>query len=227
MPTFAMPVLLDIAVAAVLILFAFLGYRRGFLMTVSGLLSVLIAIFGARAVSGALTAPISQRFVRPAVQSVAEELGGILCEPADSLELGDLEAAVSDLLSVLNLPSSGELGRQLTGSVQSATERACDTIADNLTSMAVFLLAFVVIQILAILAIRALNAVLSLPIIGLPNRVLGLLAGGLKGAAIIALVMWAAMLFFPSLSGGILAPSVLSQTNLAHHFAYFISGMLT
>ena len=70
MPT---SVMIDLAIAAVLIFFAWLGWKRGLLRTLSELLVVVIAVFLANQIANAAAPEVVDTFLRPAAHEAVEE----------------------------------------------------------------------------------------------------------------------------------------------------------
>ena len=58
----------DIGIAAVLLLFVWLGYRKGLVLTLCSLLAVFVALIGASFLSNALAEPVAKA-IEPAVAS--------------------------------------------------------------------------------------------------------------------------------------------------------------
>ena len=58
----------DLVILAVLALFAWMGYRRGFVLTLCSLLAVFVALIGASILSNALAEPVAKA-IEPAVAS--------------------------------------------------------------------------------------------------------------------------------------------------------------
>ncbi len=55
-----MPILLDLILVAVLVLFAWLGAKRGFVLTLCGLLAAIVALVGANLLAGFLAPKVAQ-----------------------------------------------------------------------------------------------------------------------------------------------------------------------
>ena len=82
----AQAVIMDIAIAAVLLLAILLGAQKGLLKSVAGLVIVLVSLLGAVLVSNVATPFISEA-VKPALMEVVEEKLAEMAENADSVEI--------------------------------------------------------------------------------------------------------------------------------------------
>ena len=82
----AQAVIIDVAIAAVLLLAILLGAHKGLLKSVAGLVIVLVSLVGAVLVSNVATPFISQA-VKPALMEVVEEKLAEMAENADSVEI--------------------------------------------------------------------------------------------------------------------------------------------
>ena len=78
----------DLIIAALLLLFLWRGYKKGFVMTLCGFLAVFVAFIGASLVSNALAEPMTQT-IRPLVEESIYQL----------LEEQQVEVNVSSLLN--------------------------------------------------------------------------------------------------------------------------------
>lgn len=210
--------------ALLVILFAvcvWLGWKRGFIKTVSG----LIALFAAVIVASTFSAPIAHgvyaNSVEPAVMTTLEE--HISNEVLPSEE--DLDAAIEKMPAlVVTLLETGDMGSgaAILERVETvdAGKSAARTITDHvvtpivlpllqmLCSVVLFLLTYLIASIL----LRVLDLVAKLPLLKQLNSVLGLAAGALTGAV---WAIFAARILFTLAWLGVaqwLSPEVLEQT---------------
>ena len=54
------PIIIDLVLAAVLVLFIWLGSRKGFILTLCGFLAIFVALIGASILSNALAEPVAK-----------------------------------------------------------------------------------------------------------------------------------------------------------------------
>ena len=80
-------ILVDAAIALLLLFAVWRGYRRGFVLTLCGFLAIFVALIGASLVSNALAGPAS-RAVQPMIQSSIQQLVENSRSPAASSSAG-------------------------------------------------------------------------------------------------------------------------------------------
>ena len=210
--------------ALLVILFAvcvWLGWKRGFIKTVSG----LIALFAAVIVASTFSAPIAHgvyaNSVEPAVMTTLEE--HISNEVLPSEE--DLDAAIEKMPAlVVTLLETGGMGSgaAILERVETvdAGKSAARTITDHvvtpivlpLLQMLCSVLLFLATYLIASILLRVLDLVAKLPLLKQLNSVLGLAAGALTGAV---WAIFAARILFTLAWLGVaqwLSPEVLEQT---------------
>ena len=210
--------------ALLVILFAvcvWLGWKRGFIKTVSG----LIALFAAVIVASTFSAPIAHgvyaNSVEPAVMTTLEE--HISNEVLPSEE--DLDAAIEKMPAlVVTLLETGDMGNgaAILERVETvdAGKSAARTITDHvvtpivlpLLQMLCSVLLFLATYLIASILLRVLDLVAKLPLLKQLNSVLGLAAGALTGAV---WAIFAARILFTLAWLGVaqwLSPEVLEQT---------------
>lgn len=201
MPT---SVIIDIIIAAVLILFAWLGWKRGLLRTLSELLVVVVAVVLANQIANAAAPKVVDTFLRPAAHEAIEA-------KVDSLDPGGQLLSHDSLASVLDgVPFVGEhVKGLLEDKIISAQDQAlaegrnmllnialdlADTVLDgvirNLVRSVIFALCFALLTILLRLAVKMLNLTFSLPGLRQLNEVGGMLIGLGKGTVIVCLAVW-------------------------------------
>ena len=123
------PVIIDAIAAAVLLGFAIWGAQRGLFRSLTGLLSVIVALVGAGLIAGALAAPAA-RLAGPLVE---EHIRGQVDEAMEvqssqQVEMPELETeeddgfAIEDLLALMGLDE--DVRESLLGDIQ---EKAVDT----------------------------------------------------------------------------------------------------
>lgn len=187
----------DGLVVLLAILCVVLGYRRGFIRTISGLLALLAALL----VSTLLSVPTAQwvyvRGVEPAVIDALEDtISNGALPTADRLDaaLDKMPAYVASLLemngidsgeAVLSRVEKLEIGET---AVRAVATRVIAPVMLRLLELVFSVLLFVLTYVVARLLLRALDTLTRLPLIRQANRFLGLLAGALDG------VLWAVVL---------------------------------
>lgn len=219
----------DAAIAAVLVIFVLLGRRRGFVLTLCGLLAMFVALIGASVLSDLLSAPVA-RLVEPAIESSITQVLQQTIDPSQwQLELPDLSAGEqSSALPQLPLQQAMQalegtqlysmFGQSLQNAVNegalelvsSAAAAIAGYIAGELTRMVLFAVCFVVVLLAWKLLARVLDLAFRLPVLSSINRLLGGAVGLVKGVLLVYIAVW--------LLRGSLAPETVEQTVLLKFF---------
>lgn len=231
------PIMLDILIVAVIALFAFLGWRRGLVLTLCGLLAVFVAYAGATFVSNTFSAEIA-KILQPTIQGQIEQvLDNMISDlPAPSVTLPGQEsvrdnaqasidqATLNQALEALRQSSlfSG-LQESAEQAIQEGTIRVVTTasaaianyLALQVTRTVLFYLVFFLILIAWNLFSHALDLACRLPVLSTFNEVGGLIIGVVKGALILLAVVWLLSL------AGIVSEETIQQTYLFRLYMNF------
>lgn len=220
------PVIIDAIAAAVLLGFAIWGAQRGLFRSLTGLLSVIVALVGAGLIAGALAAPAA-RLAGPLVE---EHIRGQVDEAMEvqssqQVEMPELEIeeddgfAIEDLLALMGLDE--DVRESLLGDIQ---EKAVDTgvnvataivesVVQSLLYGVLFLLSFLALMLLLKLAVGAMDLVLKLPGLHLLNSLGGAVIGLAEGALLAFLAIWIARRLGVSFE-----TETVAQTHILHFF---------
>ena len=200
--------IIDCVLGAVVVLFAYLGWRRGFFRTLSELAAVVIALFLASQIANAAAPAVVDRFLRPAAQeAITGQLDAMW--QAGMLDGRPLLEGVRDMLesipnqyvreSALGVLEEGglftavsytkaaalDLGRQ-------AVDAALDGPVRSLVRSVLYAVSFGLLLFLLRLAARTLNLTMKLPVLRQLNEACGLLVGAGKGIILDLLGVWVA-----------------------------------
>ncbi|QUO38224.1 CvpA family protein [Dysosmobacter sp. Marseille-Q4140] len=220
------PVIIDAIAAAVLLGFVIWGAQRGLFRSLTGLLSVIVALVGAGLIAGALAAPAA-RLAGPLVE---EHIRGQVDEAMEvqssqQVEMPELETeeddgfAIEDLLALMGLDE--DVRESLLGDIQ---EKAVDTgvnvataivesVVQSLLYGVLFLLSFLALMLLLKLAVGAMDLVLKLPGLHLLNSLGGAVIGLAEGALLAFLAIWIARRLGISFE-----TETVAQTHILHFF---------
>lgn len=222
----------DIAVVAVLLLFVLLGRRRGFVLTLCGLLAMFVALIGASFLSELLSAPVA-RLAEPLIEDSITQLLQQSIDPSKwQLELPAPDSSILDGAQALlpQLPLEQALtaleGTQLysmfgqslrnaleAGALEMVSGAAASIaayLAREVARLVLFILSFVVVLLAWNLLAHALDLAFRLPVLSSINRLLGGLVGLVKGALVVFIAAW--------LLKGYLPPETVEQTYLLKFF---------
>lgn len=209
-------IILDIAVAAILLIYTIRGYRRGLILTVAGLVKVIVAIIGASFCSK-LFGPALAAAILPTIhEEVIPAVAAALSENIDLAALVDSELAEFSIFGVrlgefLQSGADAVIGEE--GVVVSAARAISEGLADAIATCVIAVVAFVVILIVVSLVAHLLDLAARLPVLGSLNRGLGLVAGFVMGAVVVMFIVSVAGLF-----DGITTPEVVDSTYLFKFF---------
>lgn len=221
------PAIIDLIAAAVLLGFALWGARRGLIRSLTGLLTVVVALVGAGLIAGALaapaarlTAPLIQEHIRQQVDdALAVQSSQKVEMPEADVEEDGEDFEIADLLALLGLDE--DVRESLLGQIQ---EKAADTgeaiaaavvesLVQSLLYAVLFLLSFLGLTVLLRLAIRALDLVAKLPGLHLANALGGAVIGLAEGILLVFLAIWIARRLGVSFD-----TETVARTHILHFF---------
>ena len=218
--------LFDIAAAAVLLIAAWRGYRRGLILTLCGFLALFVALIGASAVSNALSGPASEA-LRPVIQTSLDNAlssyAAQLPPAADgSAAPGDGEVPIP-LQDALDALQDSPVYRGFISSIQEAVDAGmvsaaadavlviADYVAAQLSRVALFLVSFILLLVLWYFISHALDLAFRLPVLSTLNHWGGAALGLAKGCLLVFVACWL-------LKGSFLPQQAIQSTYLLHFF---------
>lgn len=199
-----MNIILDLAVAAIIILSVVIGYNRGLIKSVMGLASGIIAIILALALTPALSGFINDNFVHPAISSFVEQKivsvtpsqksddesvqEMIEDRPSEFQDVLDFFGMTFDELKTSLFGDKKDTAPAQTGSESNnggLVKEAGMKISKNVSGLVSSVIAFLIIYILSLVILKIvtsmLNGLFSLPVLKTSNKVLGALIGLVTG----------------------------------------------
>ncbi len=216
-----MSYLLDALLVILFVICVWIGWNRGFIKTVSGLIALALAVIVASTFSAPIAEGVYVSSVEPAVMTTLEE--HISSEVLPSEE--DLDAAIEKMPGlVVALLETGDMGSGAAilahvedvdagkSAARTITDRVVTPIVLPLMQMLCSVLLFLVTYLIASIVLRVLDLVAKLPVLKQLNSALGVVAGALTGAVWVIFV--ARILFTLAWLGMAewLSPEVLEQT---------------
>jgi len=191
-----MSLIIDLILIAIVAFCAWNGYRKGFIMGISGILALIVAFYGAQIIAdtysqefNSMLKPFVNGIVDSAVAKVQEENVGAFNEEDvygvtyDALgNLGILKSAAQDIAEDIaeKVERTGQTMREEIVGV------LCSKIAYILTAVVVFLLILIVFTVIT----NILNLAFKLPGLEFINELFGALFGFAKGAVIVVAIAW-------------------------------------
>jgi uncharacterized membrane protein required for colicin V production len=212
------PVIIDLLLLFVLILFVVTGFRRGLVSSLAGLLSFVIALVGANMLARA-AAPTVAAWIAPSIetalverfQQAADDPSALPSEtPAPALVpspggAGGEEALEDDgiaaILKTLGIydrvaQSVTSAARQQASAAGAGAARVLSfSLAAQVAFWALFLFFSIVLRVVLGIVVRGLNLVARLPVLHQLNRLGGLLFGLIQGIIVLFLIAWVLQLF--------------------------------
>lgn len=194
------PVIIDIAVAAVLVGFVFYGISRGLVRSLAGLVAVVIALVGA-GIAAATFAPPAAEFVTPLIAGKIEErVEEAVASRSNDVQMPEVEVAedltVGELLAILGLDEEvrGHLSQQAETAMRdtgaAVVEAVVESVAYSFIYGALYILVFLLLILLVHVLIGAMDLVMKLPGLSLLNALGGAVAGLIEGALLLFLAVW-------------------------------------
>jgi len=185
------PVIFDLVLVAIVLIFAILGACKGLILSLCSLLAVIVALIGGTVAANYLTPPLAEQ-AAPLVEGFLRE------------HWADLIAFGSQALEQLEgfLPQIAQrVLEQQEWSAQAATFLPEFSVAVTAAILRpiIFLIAFVVVLIAWSVVSHALDLVARLPVLSTLNTTGGFLFGLAKGVLLLVVVCLAVQTFFPDL----------------------------
>lgn len=204
-----MSILIDIAVIALIAVFAFIGYRKGLVKTLLNFAGVFIALIAAFYIASPLSSFVFDTFFidrihngvnKAIVNSAADTVTGAVAAVPDYIKKGakaldiNVEKVISD--------SDPESGVSFAEDVaETITQKVARPIVTRLLAIILFIILFVLLRVLIKVIANALNLVARLPGLNLANRTLGAVIGFAEGL-LIAYVCCFAIMQIADIKGG-------------------------
>ncbi len=196
-------IFLDLAIVVVVLLFLYLGAKKGFILTLCSLVAVIVALVGANLVADA-AAPMVADAIQPKLEQVITDQLNEVIGQMDFFQMDSLPTTAEDipLSKVLEVLRENELYKQFLGGIEdtleegaaataaSAASRVAAAVAAQLARGIIFVAAFFILLILWSIFSHALDLVSKLPVLDQLNHTLGGILGFVKGLIIAYVAVW-------------------------------------
>lgn len=194
-------IIIDIILLVVLALFIRGGYKKGFILSVSGVIALIIAFYGAGLVAGAyshkftpMLEPIISGIVEKSVSETREEYSA---DPAQAPE-DENELDTIGMGSLLNLGifkgTASKIIEDLKENISDAGHSFKTAVASRITESVTYIITFIVVFLLIIIlfsiAANLLNLAFRLPGLDLLNNAGGMVLGAVKGILVLFALAW-------------------------------------
>lgn len=192
-----MPIILDISVIAIIVIFTIVGIKHGAVREIVSIVSVFVALFLALWLSNLASSYIYNNFAEESVRnSIYQSVEGTKSSDVVTL-IDNLPDKLINAGSTVDVDISAELKQNIGNNddiVAKTTDIITEKVAKPLTvafiRIIVFIVLFIVFKILLQFLCKALNIVSKIPIIGTLNRVLGGGVGFVKGIVIASIICY-------------------------------------
>ena len=194
-------IIVDGVLAAVLIIGALVGAKRGLFKSLMGLLVVVAAMVGAVVLANMLTEPIANVIAPKAEDAIVKRFSDELDRSAgDSDDLGALlekYGVSAELRAKIFAPfassasgAASSLKESATSTFRSAISATVRATVSGAVHAVLTLVLYVVLLVVLRLAVNLLNHVFDLPILGTVNGLGGAALGLLEAAALLYVVVY-------------------------------------
>lgn len=202
-------VMMDVVIAAVLIIFAAAGWKNGLIRSLVGLAAMILAVVLSAQLSRAAAPELVDRYLRPATYAAIEERAEELSAGAEVSSMEELRQNLYQVLEAIPnefirehtqgaLDSVLPPGETLGGAVRMPLEElgrdmadaVLDTLVRDVLQSVLCGVLFVVLSIVFRLAARVLRIVEKIPGVRQLNELGGALAGFGKGVILVCLAVW-------------------------------------
>ena len=217
----------DIAILAILVLFAWRGASRGFVLSLCGLLAVIVAFVGASFLATLLAPKVGAALEPQFAQVIEEKLEEQFqqSDPAGDAAAGLTEGEDYPLQDVLSVLRDMGLYEELVNTIDQAVQDGMTVVAANAAAAVaaaiaqsvaysvIFTVAFALILIAWKVFSHAVDLVAKLPGLNFLNKTGGAAMGLIKGVLILFLAAW-----LIQYSGKLIPEETVQQTHLLKFF---------
>lgn len=192
------PVIMDIAAAAVLLLFLVLGARAGLIRSLAGLVIVVVALVGAGMIAATFADPAAKLAAPMIEKAVTQKVEEAITAETGMLDTERADPEIGELLSMLgldeevkeNITNRAEQTIRDTGAsvISAVVESLCRSVIYGLLYIFAFLGLWLLLHVLA----KAMDLLARLPGLSSLNALGGAALGLVKGALVLFLAIWAA-----------------------------------
>jgi len=216
-------ILVDVIAVFLLFFFALRGRKRGLIRTLTGILALIIAFWGAGVLAQQTSPYLSSKYVEPWIyQAILPSVAENQSVTAPPESESDVTETLGGAFDDIGIPSGtiqsffNEFVINLTDSFERIVESASKSIGYKLTYAILFLLYFLVLYLLLRLAAKLIELLAKIPGINFVNQTLGLILGLISGYFVILIVS-----YLLTTTGFLLTPQLVSETYILHFLMTF------
>lgn len=206
-------ILLDLIVIAIVVIFAMISAKKGFVRTLVEVVGFIAVILLANNVSPALSETTYNKFIEPAVvEKATESLGELNVLEMSEVQINQ-ESLPTFVYKILGEDFSLEnfqntINANLSDGLESAMMEASQTVIKPVITEILKVVYMVLIVVVLLVAVKflakLLNKLFSFSFVGKANRTLGAVLGTIKGIAIAVIICSIIGLIVPLTENGFL-----------------------
>lgn len=219
-----MAVIIDVALLVVLLIFTLVGWQRGAVKSIIGIVMLAAALLGASFISQT-GAPVAAKALTPVFSDQVEarlaEFGRIPMNEADTQHLfsaAGLYEGTARNMAQDAMEQVHETGRAI---LEVALERMITSVA----SAVLFVISFVLLIIALKIAARCLGLLTAVPGIHFANAALGGTIGFLQGCLILFAAVWVIQFFGSGIDGELVSDSIVLHFFSGLNPVAFLTGL--
>ncbi|MBR6521734.1 MAG: CvpA family protein [Oscillospiraceae bacterium] len=191
-----MSLIIDLILIAIIAFCAWNGYRKGFIMGISGILALIVAFYGAQIIADTYSQEFNS-MLKPFVSGIVDSaVAKVQEDTVDTFDEEDVYGVTYDALGNIGILKSA--ARDIADEIANKVERTGQTMREEivsvlsskiayiLTVVVVFLLILIVFTVIA----NIINLAFKLPGLEFINELFGALFGFAKGAVIVIAIAW-------------------------------------
>lgn len=226
-----MSIVIDLVLVAIIALCTWNGYRKGFILGISGILALIVAIYGANLVANTYSqefTSILEPFVSGIVDSAVDDASD---EAQKENKENDVYAVTYDALGNIGIIKSAanSIAEEISKTVrdtgyalrEALVEALCSKIAYVLTAIIVFLIIVIVFTVIA----NIINLAFKLPGLELVNDILGTGFGFLKGLLFVFVIAWVMRYLGFIFKENVINKTILLEWFMEHNLLATFLGM--
>jgi uncharacterized membrane protein required for colicin V production len=204
------PVVIDILLLLIVLFCAYNGFRKGFILGLTGIIAIVVALYGANLVADTFSGTVQEAmtpFVEGLVEKSVNDAKDETAEP--DYEFYGPEEGRNDEVYKVSYESLRNLGilksaaekitqdvrKEVTKVGNDLKNKLIEKLTEKLSYVATFVIAFILIIIIFVVLANIINLAFKLPGLELVNELLGLILGLVKGFAIVFCIAWLARFF--------------------------------
>ncbi len=210
-----MSILIDFLALAIIAICVFIGYKKGFIKSVMGLVSLIVSIIIAINFYGAAAGFIKERFVEPYfVDQASDKFSAMMKRGSEVVEPEEIfEEKPADLVNTsarfgINIDDIKDFyEKEIKGmfdpdDIESISDEISRHIVDATVTTVSTVLGFIVVFIASMIVLSLLqwllNFIFKLPVLKTANKLFGIIFGALKGVLLVMVLVNIAFIFSKS-----------------------------